>query len=156
MKKMLKSLTANQEEQLESIVKKVVDRFAPAQIYCFGCRVNYSCRYSCFTDSGKNEECEFDLLVITRSSIQKENEIQDFISTEYKSGIVTVVNYCSDILVASLAIGQRFITTIIETGGMLYISEGLEPLQKTHNARIIDKDQTKNNFERSLKNAWVL
>jgi len=154
MKNMWENLNPSQKKELDEIVKKIVQEFSPVQIFCFGSRVSLSSRNSCFTSSEKQEECNYDFLVITPSSTRQENELQNFVSSKYKNGTITIVNYSNDMLAGSLAIGQKFTTTIVEKGIILYgpnqLNESYRPLKRLER----NPDKLKESLELSFKNAW--
>jgi len=154
MKDLLEYLCSNQEKELEALVKKISEKFNPEQIYCFGYRRNSLIRYSCFTECDERDSVDCDLLVITESTLKNETEIQEFARECFTSGNITTINFSRKVVLASLAVGQNFINTIIKNGFLLFTKVD-EPYGNEHiKERAVDINTARFYFERNFETAW--
>ena len=121
MNNFLSYLNPQQTNQLEEIVSKLISRFQPEQIYCFGSRIENSARFSCFMPGQKQENIQFDLLMIT--SCSSKQEPQHYINSRYAKGKVNILCHSAEVLHAALQLKHPFFIRVYEEGQLLYLSE---------------------------------
>ena len=121
MNNFLSYLNPQQSSQLEEIVSKLISRFQPEKIYCFGSRIENSARFSCFMPEQKQESIQFDLLMIT--SCIPVHEPQHYINSRYIKGKITILNHSARALNAALQLKHPFFIRVYEEGQLLYLSD---------------------------------
>jgi uncharacterized protein len=128
MEKLFDLMNPLQEKRLEEMVKAIVNQFKPLQILCFASNLKTDVMLSCFSEPTLVEQCDYDILTISGEAGDSENDIQKFVSNFYRNGSVTIFNLNTDDMERAIASRNIYITTILEKGTILYISEGFEPI----------------------------
>ncbi len=126
MKEIFELMNPLQEKRLDELVKGIVERFKPHQILCFAGNLRIDAALSCFSEPRLIDSCDYELLTVIDSQGITENEMQDFVSSIYRNGKVTILNLKKDDMRKAIESKNLYITTILREGAVLYTSDGFD------------------------------
>ena len=126
MKEIFELMNPLQEKRLDQMVKGIVERFKPHKILCFASNLRIDAALCCFSESRLIESCDYELLTVIDSQGFTENEMQDFVSSIYRNGKVTILNLKTDDMRKAIESKNLYVTTILREGAVLYISDGYD------------------------------
>ncbi|MBB6610480.1 HEPN domain-containing protein [Pontibacter sp. Tf4] len=122
---MLKQLPAEDQDELQGIVAKLVQQFQPEKIICFGCVSSKKISHSCFAEA-TDESCNhFFLLVVTAAGKRIEHDVQSYATNHYTKGKVTVLAHRYETIEKALSRQSRFFCRVFREGTLLYAANGL-------------------------------
>ena len=149
MNNFLSYLNPQQRSQLEEIVSKLISRYQPEKIYCFGSRIESTARFSCFAPEQNQTTSQYDLLLITPNPYKQEP--QHYINSRHKKGRVLLLCHSAEVLNAALQLKHPFFTRVYEEGMLLYLSENNKEPTLPENQHIISFENQ--NPQSNLKQA---
>lgn len=120
MKKQIIPSIQSQEELFSLYIKKVVEKFQPLHIYCFGKIVETTHREGSFKKTTSKENYQYFLLMVTENSTLIEREVQDFSNQLYQAGTITILVHGKNAVAGAIKANSRFFITVHNTAKLLY------------------------------------
>lgn len=81
-----------QQKHFSLLIKALVERFKPEQIYCFGKNTTFNVKSNCFTEDDAKAQFHYFLLLVTESLTRIEHDIQHYANTIFTAGILIKFN----------------------------------------------------------------
>ena len=135
MKKQIILPIQSQEKLFSLFIEKLVEKFNPLHIYCFGKIVETSNEEGSFTTTTSKENYQYFLLMVTESATIIEHEVQDFTNKVYQSGAITVLAHSKNAISGAIKANSRFFITIHNTAKIVYSKD--DQLQPTSSVEFI-------------------
>jgi HEPN domain-containing protein len=129
------SLNQLEKENFLVFIKKLVQKYKPEQIYCFGKNIDFRRNESCFIESQREEKHHYFLLMVTESITRIEHEVQFFADNCYPSGKVTILAHGKETIEDAISANNRFFITVYNNAQILYSSDGI--VQRTSSINFI-------------------
>lgn len=123
----------SQQENFSLFIKKLVHKYKPEQIYCFGKNINFKQNNCCFTESHHEEKHHYFLLMVTESITRIEHEVQFFADQCYPHGKITILVHGKETIAAAINANNKFFSTIYNNGQLLYSFDGIAQLTNSIN-----------------------
>ncbi|WP_442591912.1 HEPN domain-containing protein [Pedobacter sp. AW31-3R] len=118
-----------QEEHFAAFIKKLIEKFNPLQVYCFGKHMEFTHKEGSFTDEVTEQKCQYFLLMVTESMTRIENAAQDFANAHCQFGTVHILAHGKETILSSIHDNNRFFIHISRSAQLLYSQDGLlQPL----------------------------
>lgn len=114
-----------QHQHFSSFIKVLAEKYNPQQIYCFGKQVVLRDKSGCFIEGDTDAKYHYYLLMVTESSIRIERTVQDFASSKFKSGTITILVHGKEAIWEALNANNRFFNTVFCSAQMVYSYDGL-------------------------------
>jgi uncharacterized protein len=124
MEKMLKQLPAEDQQELQGIITKLVQQFQPEKIICFGCVSSKKDSYSCFAEAAPESCNHYFLLVVTAPGKRIEHDVQSYASNHFTKGKMTVLAHRYETIEKALSRQSRFFCSVFREGKLLYVANG--------------------------------
>ncbi len=115
--------TGREQNSLNNIAKKIVDRLQPLVVYCWGSDFSNGIKRNCFSITKKREEWSFycDLLIIIPNNVVVGDGIQEQIAELTQPfGKVRAIIHPLDFLAAELKNGNLFFSWVHRSAIVLY------------------------------------
>lgn len=109
-----------QVRDINYLLKKVVDKYDPMQIYCFHKDQQSRKVSGCFSDFQDAGYCDYWLLMVTEGGSRIENAVQDFVNAHYEIGKITILAHGKEGIDRSISDGYRFFANVYNAGKLLY------------------------------------
>lgn len=126
MKEMFDLTNPLQEKRLNDLVKGIVAKFKPLLILCFASNLRVDASLSCFSEIRVIECCDYELLTVTESLANSEEEMQKFTSDIYRNGKIAILNLKNEDMEQAIKSKNLYISTILSDGVVLYVADGFE------------------------------
>jgi len=111
--------------ELNDFVTLLTEKFSPLKIYLFSKNVKTINSGGCFVNETKKEEIQYFLLMVMEPPTRNEHEAQDFCNNRFKNGKITILSHSLATIIESTEKNNRFFTSILNTGILLYNRSGL-------------------------------
>lgn len=108
------------DEELQVIVKLLAEKFRPLYIYCFGDYAESSRKVGCFIDGVAHHHHRYYLLMVIEGAGRIEHIVQDYASSHFQQGAITILVHGKDTLAEAVRSNNRFFITVINKGKLLY------------------------------------
>ena len=118
-------LSPVQHSELKRIIAILVERYQPVRIICFASRFQSVQSVSCFMQPENTPYSTYYLLMITKDTTRIENEAQDYLTNHFKRGAIVIMAHNEEKIKEALALRNRFFSTILSLGTLIYSYDGL-------------------------------
>jgi HEPN domain-containing protein len=113
-------LDSTQRQGLAMLLQELATRFAPAAVYCFGCRVHRFSRSGCFAARACYTRADLDLLMLSSEGMSRSHDVQDFAAACYTGGVVNLICHTQPAAQLALERGHYFFTRVAAQAELLY------------------------------------
>ncbi|MCX2479363.1 HEPN domain-containing protein [Pedobacter sp. MC2016-15] len=110
---------------LSLFLNGLIGKFQPIYIYSFGSKIESFVKAGCFTEHVNQETHHYFLLLITESNTRIDHEVQEYASTHYNFGSITILSHGQIAIKEAINDGSRFFISIYNEGQLLYSHNGL-------------------------------
>ena len=110
----------SQKKLFSEFIERLVEKFKPLQIYCFGKIIETNYREGSFIINDKTENYQYFLLMVTENPTIIEREVQDFSNKVYKAGKITIVVHGKNEIAGAIKANSRFFITVHNTARLIY------------------------------------
>lgn len=114
----------NQQRYFSLLIKALVEKFKPEQIYCFGKNMVSTEKNGCFMEPHADTQCHYFLLVVTESITRMEHEMQDYANSIPTSDTITILSHGKQAIAEALTANNRFFHTVYRTAQLVYSRNG--------------------------------
>lgn len=136
--------TFGKDQYLDELIRKIVEKFDPLKIICFGRNMVHHKSVGCFREYTDTTSPHYHLLMITEATPRIEYTVQDYINNNLLTGKITVLSHHQQIIQEKLEDKHPFYCNIFRSGHLLYTKDGLyltgtvpypDPVKIEENAR---------------------
>lgn len=136
--------TFGKDQHLDELIRKIVEKFDPLKIICFGRNMVHRKSVGCFREYTDTTSPHYHLLMITEATPRIEYTVQDYVNNNLFRGKITVIAHHQQIIQEKLENKHPFYCNIFRSGHLLYTKDGLyltdtvpypDPIQTEENAK---------------------
>jgi len=117
-----------QKDHFSKFIKQLVSKFQPLYIYRFGKITEVTNIEGCFIQESANGNYQYFLLMVTESITRIDHEVQEYASTHYPFGSITILSHGQQAIREAINDNNRFFLTIYNHGQLLYSHNGMSNL----------------------------
>eukprot|EP01133_Synstelium_polycarpum_P010112 gene10112-11788_t len=109
-----------QSKSFNGLIRLLIWKFEPLQLFCFAQSSVYKESSSCFTTKKENVDCHYCLLMVTALDVPTAHTVQKFINARFKIGGITVLCHNQKMISNAIKAKNRFFVTIYSHAQLLY------------------------------------
>ncbi|WP_442587454.1 HEPN domain-containing protein [Pedobacter sp. AW31-3R] len=117
--------TTRGNQILNESMEKLIDRYSPDRIICFGRRVMSSLYKGVFMPGCKIKQYHYFLLMVVDEEGNIAHEVQEYMDSSFMDGKITILVYHKEAVASFLQKGSFFFCKTMEEGQLLYSKRGL-------------------------------
>ncbi|WP_169303278.1 HEPN domain-containing protein [Pedobacter cryophilus] len=110
---------------LKPMLTQMIHRYQPVWIICFAYRLRHQESYLCFNEQQLASDHHYFLLMVTKGRTRFEHEAQDFVTTHFTEGEITLLSHGSDTIAEKIIAQHKFFTRVLNFGTILYAADGM-------------------------------
>ena len=134
-----------QHPELNSVIKKLTEKFDPIKIICFSKMESKVRSKGFFKDFKEVSISHYHLLMITEDSARIEHAVQDFVNFHFTDGTITILVHGIGIVQELTGKHHPFFCSVLGKGQLLYSKDGLFV------ASSIPQSDPKKTYEKALE-----
>lgn len=109
-----------QSKSFNRLIRLLIWKFEPLQLFCFAQSCIYKESSSCFTTKKENVDCHYCLLLVAASDVPTADAVQKFINSRFRAGGITVLCHNRKTVSDAIKAKNRFFLTIYSHAQLLY------------------------------------
>lgn len=119
------SALSEQSKSFGGLIRLLIWKFEPLQLFCFAQSSVYKESSSCFTNNKEDVNCHHCLLMVTALDVPTAHTVQKFINARFKTGGITVLCHNQKTVSNAIKAKNRFFVTIYSRAQLLYSHDDL-------------------------------
>lgn len=114
------SALKEQSTSFNRLIRLLIWKFEPLQLFCLAQSSVYKKSSSCFTSKKEDVNCHSCLLMVTASDVPTAHTVQKFVNTRFRTGGITVLCHNQKTVSNAIKAKNRFFVTIFSHAQLLY------------------------------------
>ncbi|MGV3685100.1 MAG: hypothetical protein ACO1NS_05700 [Daejeonella sp.] len=130
------SFSFNQSPSLQDFVSKLISKYDPVQLICFGFTEETVSSKSCFGYPAANDTHHFFLLMLTKGRPPREKKVQNWAERNYEHGKITLLVQDFKCALKPYLSGASFTAAVRQNGTVLYAADQFPAGKRVDDAEI--------------------